>query len=146
MLEEKNDIQEGLPPNHTAAGINMNFFPIGSLVRRSAILGLGHVLPEASARAFLEEQVTGGRGLEREAAIIALGLGRAVDARALLEAVKTQDVEASTSEAADAALKVLDGGNLYLIESEVKRISESKFDRERLFFVARGAVPRLRER
>jgi glycerol-3-phosphate O-acyltransferase len=27
--------EEGLPPNHTAAGINMNFFPVGPLVRRS---------------------------------------------------------------------------------------------------------------
>ena len=27
----------GLPPNHTAGGINMNFFPIGQLVRRSGV-------------------------------------------------------------------------------------------------------------
>jgi glycerol-3-phosphate O-acyltransferase len=27
----------GLPPNHTAGGINMNFFPIGPLVRRSGV-------------------------------------------------------------------------------------------------------------
>ena len=27
--------ENGLPPNHTAGGINMNFFPIGPLVRRS---------------------------------------------------------------------------------------------------------------
>jgi len=29
--------QHGMPPNHTAGGINMNFFPIGPLVRRSGI-------------------------------------------------------------------------------------------------------------
>ena len=29
--------ENGLPPNHTAGGINMNFFPIGPLVRRSGI-------------------------------------------------------------------------------------------------------------
>jgi glycerol-3-phosphate O-acyltransferase len=29
--------QNGLPPNHTAGGINMNFFPLGPLVRRSGI-------------------------------------------------------------------------------------------------------------
>ncbi|MEM9383372.1 MAG: HEAT repeat domain-containing protein, partial [Planctomycetota bacterium] len=40
-------------------------------VRRSAILGLGHVLPEPSALAFLEETVREGSGLEREAAILA---------------------------------------------------------------------------
>ncbi len=27
--------ENGLPPNHTAGGINMNFFPIGPLIRRS---------------------------------------------------------------------------------------------------------------
>ena len=29
--------ERGLPPNHTAGGINMNFFPIGPLVRRSGV-------------------------------------------------------------------------------------------------------------
>ncbi len=29
--------QNGLPPNHTAGGINMNFFPIGSVLRRSGV-------------------------------------------------------------------------------------------------------------
>ncbi|RAV24401.1 hypothetical protein DQE84_15830, partial [Staphylococcus warneri] len=27
--------ENDLPPNHTAAGINMNFFPIGPLIRRT---------------------------------------------------------------------------------------------------------------
>jgi glycerol-3-phosphate O-acyltransferase len=29
--------ENGLPPNHTAGGINMNFFPVGLLVRRSGV-------------------------------------------------------------------------------------------------------------
>jgi glycerol-3-phosphate O-acyltransferase len=29
--------ENGLPPNHTAGGINMNFFPVGQLVRRSGV-------------------------------------------------------------------------------------------------------------
>ena len=29
--------QNGLPPNHTAGGINMNFFPIGPFLRRSGV-------------------------------------------------------------------------------------------------------------
>jgi glycerol-3-phosphate O-acyltransferase len=29
--------EEGLPPNHTAGGINMNFFPMGSIARRAGI-------------------------------------------------------------------------------------------------------------
>ncbi len=29
--------ESGLPPNHTAGGINMNFFPLGPLVRRAGI-------------------------------------------------------------------------------------------------------------
>ncbi len=109
-------------------------------VRRSAIIGLGHVLPEASAQAFLEETVTAGGGLEREAAIVALALGRAVSARGVVAAVSEEDIEASTAGAVDAALAVLDGGNLHLIEAEVRRISESEIDRGRIFFRATGVV------
>ena len=29
--------ENGLPPNHTAGGINMNFFPVGPLLRRSGV-------------------------------------------------------------------------------------------------------------
>src|SRR5262249_16831120 len=29
--------ENGLPPNHTAGGINMNFFPLGQLARRSGV-------------------------------------------------------------------------------------------------------------
>lgn len=29
--------EHGLPPNHTAGGINMNFFPVGQLVRRAGV-------------------------------------------------------------------------------------------------------------
>jgi glycerol-3-phosphate O-acyltransferase len=29
--------QNGLPPNHTAGGINMNFFPVGPVLRRSGV-------------------------------------------------------------------------------------------------------------
>src|SRR5262245_1929932 len=29
--------EHGLPPNHTAGGINMNFFPVGPLVRRAGV-------------------------------------------------------------------------------------------------------------
>ncbi len=29
--------ENGLPPNHTAGGINLNFFPVGPLVRRSGV-------------------------------------------------------------------------------------------------------------
>jgi glycerol-3-phosphate O-acyltransferase len=29
--------ENGLPPNHTAGGINMNFFPVGPLMRRSGV-------------------------------------------------------------------------------------------------------------
>ena len=29
--------EQGLPPNHTAGGINMNFFPLGTMIRRSGI-------------------------------------------------------------------------------------------------------------
>ena len=40
--------QNGLPPNHTAGGINMNFFPLGPLVRRSGVFFIRRSFKEAT--------------------------------------------------------------------------------------------------
>jgi glycerol-3-phosphate O-acyltransferase len=68
--------ENGLPPNHTAGGINMNFFPLGPLVRRSGIffirrtfkddevykLVLRHYIDHLISKRFpLEWYVEGGR-------------------------------------------------------------------------------------
>ena len=36
--------ENGHPPNHTAGGINMNFFPVGPLVRRSGVFFIRRTL------------------------------------------------------------------------------------------------------
>jgi glycerol-3-phosphate O-acyltransferase len=41
--------ENGLPPNHTAGGINMNFFPVGPLVRRAGVFFI--------RRSFKEDEV-----------------------------------------------------------------------------------------
>ena len=41
--------ENGLPPNHTAGGINMNFFPVGPLVRRSGVFFI--------RRSFKDQQI-----------------------------------------------------------------------------------------
>jgi glycerol-3-phosphate O-acyltransferase len=68
--------ENGFPPNHTAGGINMNFFPIGPLVRRSGIffirrtfkddevykLVLRHYIDHLISKRFpLEWYIEGGR-------------------------------------------------------------------------------------
>ncbi len=40
--------QAGLPPNHTAGGINMNFFPLGPLVRRSGVFFIRRSFKDAA--------------------------------------------------------------------------------------------------
>ncbi|MEM1450169.1 MAG: HEAT repeat domain-containing protein [Planctomycetota bacterium] len=119
-----------------------------SRVRRGAILGLGHVLPEPSARSFLEDTVREGAGLEREAAILALALGREREARATVAAVRESglDVEPSTADVVGAALEVLDGANLHVLEDDVARVSESELPRARLFFRASRGIELLRPR
>ncbi|MDG2336031.1 MAG: glycerol-3-phosphate 1-O-acyltransferase [Myxococcota bacterium] len=68
--------EHGLPPNHTAGGINMNFFPVGPLVRRSGTffirrsfkdlpiykVVLGHYIDYLIEKRFpLEWYIEGGR-------------------------------------------------------------------------------------
>ena len=48
--------EEGLPPNHTAAGINMNFFPIGSLVRRSGAFFIRRSFKDNEVYKFVLQQ------------------------------------------------------------------------------------------
>ncbi len=105
-------------------------------VRRSAIVALGHVLPEATALEFLHAQVEGGGGAEREAAVLALALGRSVESRAHVADLGEGDIEATTQGAVAAALRVLDGGNLYELEAEIERVTESSIPRPRIFFRA----------
>ncbi len=46
----------GLPPNHTAGGINMNFFPIGQLVRRSGVFFIRRSFRDNEAYKFVLRQ------------------------------------------------------------------------------------------
>lgn len=48
MLHEK-----GHPPNHTAGGINMNFFPVGQLVRRSGVFFIRRTFKENAVYKFV---------------------------------------------------------------------------------------------
>jgi glycerol-3-phosphate O-acyltransferase len=48
--------EEGLPPNHTAAGINMNFFPIGALVRRSGAFFIRRTFKDNEVYKFVLQQ------------------------------------------------------------------------------------------
>jgi glycerol-3-phosphate O-acyltransferase len=48
--------EEGLPPNHTAGGINMNFFPLGPLVRRSGIFFIRRTFKDNEVYKFVLHQ------------------------------------------------------------------------------------------
>ena len=103
-------------------------------VRQSAILGLGHVLPEPTAKKFLLRMVQDGQRDDRRAAVLALALGRQVDAREVIAEVGKVKVGAEDRGYIDQALLVLDGGNLYEIEGQVGEVSGSGIGRPRLFF------------
>ena len=45
--------ENGHPPNHTAGGINMNFFPIGSLLRRSGVFFIRRTFKDNAVYKFV---------------------------------------------------------------------------------------------
>lgn len=103
-------------------------------VQLNAVLALGHVLPQADARAWLLETAEQAAGEMRRAAVLALALGRdrsALDAlKQLREKVKLEETVA----ALDAALKVLEGANLFALEDAVRALDGSDLPRPRLFY------------
>ena len=80
--------ENGHPPNHTAGGINMNFFPVGPLVRRSGVF-------------FIRRTLQGQRGLQVRAA----PLHRLPDREALLARVVHRGRALALGQAAAAALR-----------------------------------------
>jgi glycerol-3-phosphate O-acyltransferase len=48
--------ENGLPPNHTAGGINMNFFPVGPLMRRSGVFFIRRTFKDNEAYKFVLRQ------------------------------------------------------------------------------------------
>ena len=72
-----------------------------------------------------------------------MALGRATGAREMLAGLKGPTVFGETAEVLERVLEVLDGGNLYLIESAVKRVSGSSIGRQRLFFRGVAKLPEV---
>jgi glycerol-3-phosphate O-acyltransferase len=48
--------ENGLPPNHTAGGINMNFFPMGALLRRTGIFFIRRTFKDNETYKFVLRQ------------------------------------------------------------------------------------------
>ncbi len=103
-------------------------------VRRNAILALGHLLPDEGAEEALVELATGGEGDDRWAAVLGLALGRSIGARGLIEGMGEGENDEDILKIIERSLRVLDGGNLYEIQSSCALISESEISRWRLFF------------
>lgn len=104
------------------------------LVRRSALIALGYTLPNEGAMEALQEALGGPLAEERDAAVLALALGRAREQKALVQRVLDSDLEDRSRRTAEAAMGVLEGGALYPLAGEFKRISESEIERGRIFF------------
>ncbi len=104
------------------------------LVRRSALIGLGYSLPNEDAMEALEKALGGPLAEERDAAVLALALGRSIEDKSLVEKVLESDLEDGSRRTAEAVMGVLEGGPLYPLSGEFKQISESEIDRSRIFF------------
>lgn len=103
-------------------------------VRRNAILALGHLLPDEGALEALMSLAEEGEGDDRWAAVLGLALGRASEGRGLMERMKEGEKDEDILKIIERSLQVLDGGNLYEIQSSFRLISESEIERWRLFF------------
>ena len=88
------------------------------------------------------QKVKEGTARERDAAILALAMGRCVGASDLLTGMKESELDPKAMEIVEAALAVLGGGNLHLIEDQVAEVTGSEIRRGRLFFRAVGAARR----
>lgn len=111
------------------------------LVQLNAVLALGHVLPQADARDWLMETVEQSAGETQRAAVLALALGRersAIDALKKLRAKVKLD---ETVAAFEAALKVLEGANLFELEEAVRAVDGSELPRPRLFYRPEFDIP-----
>jgi hypothetical protein len=82
----------------------------------------------------LEKALGGPLAEERDAAVLALALGRSIEDKSLLEKVLESDLEDGSRRTAEAVMGVLEGGPLYPLSGEFKQISESEIDRSRIFF------------
>ena len=107
-------------------------------VRQNAILAIGHLLPSDDALEFLTELVGSAEDEDRSAAVLALALGRATEARELIAGLEEGEEDEDVLKLIRRSLRVLDGGNLYEIQSSFSLISESDIGRARLFFRASG--------
>ena len=111
------------------------------LVQLNAVLALGHVLPQADAKSWLLDTAQQAAGETQQAAVLALALGRersVIDAlKQLREKVKLDDTVA----ALEAAVKVLEGANLFELETAVRAIDGSDLPRPRLFYRPEFEIP-----
>ncbi len=110
-------------------------------VQINAILALGHVLPQADARDWLADQASRASGERQRAAVLALALGRERSAIDTLMALQSKVKLADTVAAVDAALRVLEGANLFELEDAVRAIDGSDYARPRLYYRPKMELP-----
>jgi hypothetical protein len=110
-------------------------------VQLNAVIALGHVLPQSEARDFLVELTKQPGGEMRQAAVLALALGREYSARADLVELRSASPSESLLAAVDKAVAVLDGANLFELEELIRAIDGSEIARPRLFFRAKMELP-----
>lgn len=110
-------------------------------VQLNAVIALGHVLPQADAREFLLELTKKPGGDMRQAAVLALALGREFSARGDLVNLRSGSPSDALLAAVDQAVAVLDGANLFELEDLIRAIDGSEIARPRLFFRAKMELP-----
>jgi HEAT repeats len=110
-------------------------------VQLNAVIALGHVLPQAEALEFLLELAKKPGSEIRQAAVLALALGREYSARADLVKLRNASPSEALLTAVDKAVAVLDGANLFELEDAIRAIDGSELARPRLFFRAKMEMP-----
>lgn len=110
-------------------------------VQLNAVIALGHVLPQTEAREFLLELAKKPGGDMRQAAVLALALGREFSARADLVNLRGGSPSDAMLVAIDKAVAVIDGANLFELEDAIRAIDGSEIARPRLFFRAKMELP-----
>jgi membrane-bound lytic murein transglycosylase B len=104
------------------------------LLRVNALLALGSLAPGTDRDELLAAALAGAHPNEQAAAACAAAMTRNEDwLETLTTLAAAQDIDASVIAAAEAAVKVIQGGGLSLLAKPVREVGQDTIDRKRIF-------------
>jgi len=109
-----------------------------TLVRQNAVLAMAWSTNDADVKAFLRAALESGEDWEREAAALAVGIGRDAAWIPVLDVAAPRALDPNAKAAIEASRKVLEGEPLSTLRDHVTRVGRDEISRDRIFGRAPG--------